>query len=65
VSGFALHAFLNDDVVRRTLGELFGLLATGKLKPLIGGSYGFDAIADAHHALETGQTTGKLILRVE
>ncbi|MDI9682702.1 hypothetical protein QM334_38930, partial [Burkholderia cenocepacia] len=28
VSGFALHAFLNDDVVRRTLGELFGLLAT-------------------------------------
>lgn len=65
VSGFALHAFLNEHVVRRTLGELFGLLATGKLKPLIGGSYGFDAIADAHHALETGQTTGKLILRVE
>ncbi|WP_071334213.1 quinone oxidoreductase family protein [Burkholderia contaminans] len=65
VSGFALYAFLNDEVVRRTLAELFGLLATGKLKPLIGGSYAFDAIADAHQALEAGQTTGKLILRLE
>ncbi|WP_448167613.1 quinone oxidoreductase family protein [Burkholderia ambifaria] len=65
LSGFALHAFLGDDVVRRTLGELFSLLASGQLKPLIGGSYAFEAIADAHHALETGQTTGKLILRVE
>ncbi|WP_176047156.1 zinc-binding dehydrogenase [Burkholderia sp. BCC1644] len=65
LSGFALYAFLTDEVVRRTLGELFGLLATGALKPLIGGSYAFDAIADAHRALESGRTTGKLILRVE
>ncbi len=65
LSGFALHAFLTNDVVHKALIELFGLLATGKLKPLIGGSYGFDAIADAHRALESGQTTGKLILRVE
>ena len=36
LSGFALHAFLADHVVQQTLGELFGLLATGALKPLIG-----------------------------
>lgn len=65
LSGFALHAFLADHVVRQTLGELFGLLATGALKPLIGGSYGFDAIVDAHAALESGRTTGKLVLRIE
>ncbi|MBA5828072.1 zinc-binding dehydrogenase, partial [Escherichia coli] len=51
LSGFALHAFLSDHVVQQTLGELFGLLATGALKPLIGGSYAFDAIVDAHAAL--------------
>ncbi|WP_174950553.1 quinone oxidoreductase family protein [Burkholderia lata] len=65
LSGFALHAFLADHVVRQTLGELFGLLATGALKPLIGGSYAFDAIADAHAALESGGTTGKLVLRID
>ncbi|WP_174917057.1 quinone oxidoreductase family protein [Burkholderia lata] len=65
LSGFALHAFLADHVVRQTLGELFGLLATGALKPLIGGSYAFDAIVDAHAALESGGTTGKLVLRMD
>jgi len=65
LSGFALHAFLADHVVRQALGELFGLLATGALKPLIGGSYAFDAIVDAHAALESGGTTGKLVLRMD
>ncbi|AYQ37959.1 alcohol dehydrogenase [Burkholderia aenigmatica] len=65
VSGFALYAFLADDVVRRTIAELFELLAAGALKPLIGGSFAFDAVADAHRALESGQASGKLILRVQ
>ncbi|MBN3730443.1 zinc-binding dehydrogenase [Burkholderia sp. Tr-20390] len=65
LSGFALHAFLADHVVQQTLGELFGLLATGALKPLIGGSYALDAIVDAHAALESGGTTGKLVLRID
>ncbi|WP_176039251.1 quinone oxidoreductase family protein [Burkholderia stabilis] len=64
ISGFALYAFLTDEVVRRTIGELFALLANGALKPLIGGTYALEAAADAHTAIETGNTTGKIILEV-
>jgi NADPH2:quinone reductase len=51
---------------RRMLAEavtdLFALIGAGKLSPVIGGSYRLDEIAEAHRALRSRQTIGKLVL---
>lgn len=52
--GFVLYVFFNDDVVCWIFGELFGLFVIGKLKLLIGGSYGFDVIVDVYYVFEIG-----------
>ena len=45
------------------LKEVVALYTDGKIKPQIGGSYSFDELAEAHAALEGGNTTGKLIVK--
>ncbi len=65
LSGFALYALLSDDIVREEIVELFGLLETGAIKPIIGGSYAFDEAVDAHKIIEAGGTVGKIMLRVD
>jgi NADPH:quinone reductase len=44
------------------LERLFGLLATGAIRPRVAGRISFDEVAEAHRRLEAGGLDGKLIL---
>ena len=47
-------------VMEECLKEVVKLYTEGKLKPQIGGKYSADQLSEAHAALESGKTTGKL-----
>ena len=44
------------------LEQLFGLLATGAIRPRVAERISFDEVADAHRRLEAGGLDGKLVL---
>jgi NADPH:quinone reductase-like Zn-dependent oxidoreductase len=44
------------------LGRLFGLLATGAIRPRVAERVSFDEVAEAHRRLEAGGLDGKLVL---
>ena len=50
-----------EELLRRS-GELFELIAAGKLSVRIGGTYPLDAARQAHEDLQGRATTGKLLL---
>jgi len=50
-------------VMECCLTEIIKLHGEGKIKPQIGGEYSSDQLAEAHAALESGKTTGKLGIR--
>jgi NADPH:quinone reductase len=50
------------DLLRERAGELFALIADGKLHVRIGARYPLDQAAQAHRDLEARKTTGKLLL---
>ena len=52
------------DVLGRAMQELLGAAAAGALAPLPVRTLPFEAVADAHRALESGTTTGKLVLEI-
>jgi NADPH:quinone reductase-like Zn-dependent oxidoreductase len=47
---------------REDLERLFGLLATGAIRPRVAERISFDEVAEAHRRLETGGLDGKLVL---
>ena len=47
---------------REDLERLFGLLATGAIRPRVAGRISFDEVAEAHRRLEAGGLEGKLVL---
>ncbi len=47
-------------VLEICLHAIVNLYVEGKIKPQVGGSYSSDQMAEAHTALESGKTTGKL-----
>jgi len=47
-------------VLEYCLKEVVALYSEGKLTPQVGGKYKADALPEAHAALESGKTTGKL-----
>jgi NADPH2:quinone reductase len=47
---------------KEDLERLFGLLATGAIRPRIAERISFDEVADAHRRLEAGGLEGKLVL---
>ncbi|WP_063691499.1 medium chain dehydrogenase/reductase family protein [Bradyrhizobium stylosanthis] len=47
---------------KEDLEQLFGLLATGAIRPRIAGRISFEEVADAHRRLEAGGLEGKLVL---
>lgn len=47
-------------VLEHCLQAVVKLYSEGKIKPQVGGSYTSDQMAEAHTALESGKTTGKL-----
>jgi NADPH2:quinone reductase len=63
VVGFWLvHILLRRDLVGPLIGELLGSLASGALRVTVGGVYPLSEAAAAHKALESRQSSGKLLL---
>ncbi|MGO1081215.1 quinone oxidoreductase family protein [Inquilinus sp. CA228] len=62
LKGFALLPLLTAEGLRADLAELFALAATGALTVRQGGRYRLDQAAEAHRALETRRSTGKVVL---
>ncbi len=63
VLGFNLsYLFDRSDLLAEGMRELTGWLAAGKLSPLPLTEIPLDKVADAHRAIESGQTVGKLVL---
>jgi NADPH2:quinone reductase len=48
--------------MRSDLTELFNLAQLGHLTVTVGGRYRLDRVAEAHRALESRLTTGKVVL---
>jgi NADPH2:quinone reductase len=55
---------LTRDELDWRASEVFGLVAAGRLQVRIGASFPLAAAADAHRALESRATTGKVVLTV-
>lgn len=62
IRGFALVPLLTPEIVQTDLADLFDLAVNGKLKAHIGGHYPLAEAAQAHAALSSRQTMGKLVL---
>ena len=52
----------HPDWFRQDLERLFGLLATGVIRPRVAERISFDQVAEAHRHLETGGLEGKIVL---
>ena len=64
ISGFWLaNCFANPSMMGEVIAQLFALVAEGKLKPVIGGSYPLNEAASAHRAMLARETTGKIVLK--
>jgi NADPH2:quinone reductase len=64
VSGFWLaNCFASKEMLPDVIAELFQLVADGKLKPVIGGTYPLNEAAGAHRAMLARETTGKIVLK--
>ena len=64
VSGFWLaNCFGSKEMLGDVIAELFQLVADGKLKPIIGGTYRLNEAAGAHRAMLARETTGKIVLK--
>ncbi|CAB4763236.1 MAG: zinc-binding dehydrogenase [Actinobacteria bacterium] len=63
VSGFWLaHCFNNKELLNDVIVELFGLILSGALKPVIGPVFPLSKATDAHRAILARETTGKVTL---
>ncbi|WP_342239331.1 quinone oxidoreductase family protein [Inquilinus sp. OTU3971] len=62
LKGFALLPLLTPEGLRADLAELFALAAAGALTVQQGGRYRLDQAAEAHRALESRWSTGKIVL---
>jgi NADPH2:quinone reductase len=63
VAGFWLsHCFGKKELMADVLTELFALISSGALKPVIGATYGLSEAKFAHQAMLARQTTGKVTL---
>ncbi len=64
VSGFWLaNCFASPSMMGEVIAQLFALVAEGKLKPVIGGTYPLNEAAGAHSAILARETTGKIVLK--
>jgi NADPH2:quinone reductase len=60
----AHHVLTRDELLWRA-GEVLNAVASGKLRLRIDRVYPMRQVADAHRALESRATTGKLLIRIE
>lgn len=65
VMGFNLsYLFEERTILEEAMSAIWSGLASGDLAPLPTRTFPFDRVADAHRAIESGKTTGKLVLTV-
>jgi NADPH:quinone reductase len=62
VLGFAAGPLLTPQVLNDDLSLLFELATQGQLKVHLGGRFALADVADAHRALSSRSTIGKLVL---
>jgi NADPH2:quinone reductase len=63
VIGFWLvNALADKDLMAEVFMDLFGMIITGKLKPVIGSTYPLSKAADAHRDMLARKTVGKIVL---
>jgi NADPH2:quinone reductase len=63
ITGFWLsHCFGKKELMNDVINELFQLVVTGKLHPVIGATFPLSKAGDAHRAMLARQTTGKIAL---
>ncbi|MFA6029196.1 MAG: zinc-binding dehydrogenase [Elusimicrobiota bacterium] len=63
VLGFnVVHLFDRPDLASRAMEQLLGWIAEGKVRPLARTDFPAERAAQAHAALESGATVGKLVL---
>lgn len=62
LTGFAFVPLLTPVSLKAGLAELFDLAVNGSLKVTIGGRYPLERVAEAHQALESRVTKGKIVL---
>jgi NADPH2:quinone reductase len=63
ITGFWLaHCFGNKELLNDVITELFTLVIDGKLKPVIGATFGLSQATQAHQAMLARETTGKITL---
>jgi len=63
--GFNLSELANkQDALRAAAAGIFAEVAAGNLKPVLGPHFPFERLADAHRALASRTTTGKVIVTV-
>jgi NADPH2:quinone reductase len=66
VIGFWLaHCFGTPDMLQPQMAELLSMVEAGTLKPLVGGTYALADASQAHEALRSRGTVGKLVLDVK
>ena len=66
VMGFNLsYLFDRADLLATAMGQLLGWVAQGRVQPLPVTCYPLEQAAEAHRALESGTTVGKLVLTLE
>jgi len=63
-SGYSINVMRarHPDWFREDLERLFGLLATGAIRPRVAKRISFDEVVEAHRRLEAGGLDGKLVL---
>jgi synaptic vesicle membrane protein VAT-1 len=57
------YLFEREDLLSEGMTRLLGWFSAGQLRPPPVTSFALERVADAHRALESGQTTGKLVLK--
>jgi NADPH2:quinone reductase len=63
ITGFWLaHCFGKKELLNDVITELFSLVIDGKLKPVIGATFGLSQATAAHQAMLARETTGKITL---
>ena len=63
VIGFWLvNALADKELMAEVFMDLFGMIITGKLKPVIGSPYPLSKVSDAHRDMLARKTVGKIVL---
>lgn len=65
IVGWSIVGYTTPEHVRNGLAELYGLIAEGRVRPIVGSSFPLSGIADAHRALESRDTIGKVLLTID